>query len=92
MSSDEQEAQWQRQLYESRKGMVKCVTQVLVVTSPTRRRAIYEQWRQQYGDSIARTRAKYAEACIAGTVSLKNFLAMVEGYEKEHGLPQWDKE
>lgn len=83
MSSPEQEAEWQRQLYEGRKAFVAAIEQAVVVTSPTRRRALYEEWRKTYGDTSARTKAKFAEACIAGTVSINKIKAMVEAYEKK---------
>lgn len=82
MSNPEQEAEWQRQLYESRKAFVAAIEQAVAVTSPTRRRELYEQWRKTFGDDSARTKAKFAEACIAGTVSVQKIKAMVEAYEK----------
>lgn len=83
MSSPEQEAEWQRQLYEGRKAFVAAVEEAVALTSPTRRRALYEEWRKKYGDISARSKAKFAEACLAGTVSLKNLKAMIEAYEKD---------
>lgn len=82
MSSPEQEADWQQQLYESRKRFVADVKKAIATTSPTRRRQLYEEWRKNYGDDSARTKAKFAEACIAGTVSIEKIKAMVEAYEK----------
>ena len=35
---------------------------------PKRRKQIYQQWREHYGDIVARQRAKYTEAFIKGYV------------------------
>lgn len=82
MSSPEQEAEWQRQLYESRKRFVADVRKAVATTSPTRRRELYQTWRKEYGDDSARTKAKFAEAAIAGTVSIEKIDAMVKAYEE----------
>ena len=36
--------------------------------NPKRRKQIYQQWREYYGDVVARQRAKYTEAFIKGYV------------------------
>ena len=71
------EVYWAEQLRESRKRFVAHVRQALALTSPTRRRALYEQWRKDYGDDTARSYAKYAEACIAGHVKIEPIERMV---------------
>ena len=83
MSSPEQEAEWQRQLYETRKQFVADVERAIALTSPTRRRQLYEEWRTKYGDISARGKAKFAEAHLAGTVSIDKIKAMVLAYEEQ---------
>jgi len=69
---------WAKQLYESRKRFVAHVRQAINTTSPTRRKELYQRWRQEFGDDIARSYAKYAEACIAGRVRIEPIERMVE--------------
>lgn len=82
-TSAEQEAVWQRQLYESRKLFVACVERAIAISSPTRRRALYEEWRTQFGDDSARSKAKFAEACLAGAVKIEGIRSMVKAYEDQ---------
>lgn len=78
MSPQEQEEVWAKQLYECRKRFVEHVKKALATPSPTRRKALYEQWRKDYGDDIARSYAKYAESCIAGRNSIRPIEKMIE--------------
>ena len=80
MTPEEQEEVWARQLYECRKRFAAHVRKAISTTSPTRRKELYQQWRQDYGDDIARSYAKYAEACIAGRVRIEPIERMVESY------------
>lgn len=76
--NEEQERKWAEELKASRIRFIARVEKALSTTSPTRRRALYEEWRKEFGDQTARESAKFAEACIAGTVSLKNIKKMVQ--------------
>lgn len=76
---------WARQLYECRQRFAAHVRQALSTTSPTRRKALYQQWRQDYGDDIARSYAKYAEACLSGRVRIEPIERMVESYRGTGG-------
>jgi hypothetical protein len=78
VTPQEQEEVWARQLYECRKRFVEHVRKALSTTSPTRRKELYEKWRKDYGDDIARSYAKYAEACFAGRVRIEPIERMVE--------------
>lgn len=69
---------WARQLKESRKRFVEHVRLAIATTSPTRRRALYQEWRAAYGDDRAREYAKYAEACIEGRVSIEPIERMIK--------------
>jgi hypothetical protein len=73
----EQELRWKEELLQSRLRLIARVEKAISLTSPTRRRALYEEWRKELGDLGAREQAKFAEACIAGTVSIKSIKKMV---------------
>lgn len=66
MTDYEQEERWARELNESRRRLAARVREAVMTTSPTRRRALYQRWRDELGDDAARESAKFAEACIAG--------------------------
>lgn len=74
----EQENRWALELYGSRKRFVDNVRHALVTKSPTRRRELYQQWRYEYGDDVARWYAKYTESVFAGgdTKLLERFMEM----------------
>lgn len=74
------EEYWARDLHECRKRFVAHVRKAMSLTSPTRRSELYQGWRKDYGDDIARSYAKYAEACIAGRVRIEPIEKMLEGY------------
>lgn len=73
-----QEEEWARQLKESRTRFVAHVKEAIALRSPTRRRELYQRWRTEYGDDIARSYAKYAEACIEGRVSIEPIERMIK--------------
>ena len=56
-----QEDEWARQLHECRIAFVQHVSEALNTPSPTRRRELYQRWREMYGDDTARSYAKSAE-------------------------------
>jgi hypothetical protein len=65
------EAFWAKQLLECRKNLVAHVRQAMSTSSPTRRREMYQGWRMDHGDDLARSYALYSEACIAGRVRIE---------------------
>jgi hypothetical protein len=77
MFSLEQEEKWARELRECRLRLIKRVREASSLTSPTRRTALYQQWRAELGDNGARESAKFAEAVIAGRRSLYELERMV---------------
>lgn len=81
VTTPEEEAEFQRKLYVTRKAFAARVKAAIKMPSPTRRRALYESWRKEFGDDIARESAKYAEACLAGSVSIDPFIQMIKEYE-----------
>lgn len=78
MTPDEQEAIWARQLNECRIRLVERVKLAVSTTSPTRRTALYQQWRKEHGDNTARESAKFAEAVIAGRRKIYELERMVK--------------
>lgn len=51
----------------------------MMTTSPTKRRELYQEWRKEFGDDVARESAKYSEAVIAGQTDLFKLERMIEG-------------
>lgn len=82
LPSDEEERErvWAEQFHQGRKALVEHVEQALQLT-PAKRKALYQKWRGKIGDDRARTYAKFAEACIAGRVSVEKIRNMVSAYE-----------
>lgn len=72
------EAFWAQQLRESRARFVEHVKVAISTSSPTKRRALYQEWRAKYGDDRARDYAKYAEACLEGRVSIEPIERMLK--------------
>ena len=75
---EEQERVWAEQLRQCRIRFVERVSAAIALSSPTRRYALYQEWRKQHGDDIARESAKYAEAVIEGRLSLEPIRKMVQ--------------
>lgn len=73
-----QEETWAQELYESRLRFIKRVKLALNTPSPTRRYAMYHEWRKEIGDNAAREQARFAEAVREGRVSLKKLEDMVD--------------
>lgn len=76
--TEERERRIAAQLLECRKRFVQHVRMALATSSPTRRKELYQKWRQDYGDDIARSYAKYAEGCFAGRSSIRPIERMIE--------------
>lgn len=72
-----QEEIWAAELRESRIRMLERVRKAMYITSPTRRMALYQEWRQEIGDVAAREQAKLTEAVRAGRIPLKKLEDMV---------------
>lgn len=74
----QQEREWAHQLYESRVWFVNHVKEGLRFSrDPIARKAVYNHWREKYGDDRARGPAKYVEACIKGTVTIEPLEKMI---------------
>jgi len=73
-----QEDKWAKELREARLKMLNRVREAARLSSPTRRRALYEEWRKEIGDVAAREQAKLTEAIRAGRIRLKSFEDMVK--------------
>lgn len=80
----EQEYKWAMQAHECRVRFVEHVRIALNTRSPTRRKELYQSWREKYGDDITRSYAKYAESVYAGgdTELLKRFTEMIRDVPK----------
>lgn len=74
----EREQQWEEELRQCRLRFIARVKQATALTSPTRRYALYQQWRKEIGDTAARESAKFAEACLTGQVSISKIERMVK--------------
>lgn len=75
----QQELEWAREFFDKRLRLVTVTKQAMNTPSPTRRRELYQKWRELYGDDYARSYAKFAEAAIAGTVSIAKLEKSVQG-------------
>lgn len=78
MTTPEQEAKWAQELRESRLRLIERVRKASSLTSPTRRTALYLEWRKEIGDNAAREAAKFSEAVLAGRRHLYELERMVE--------------
>lgn len=78
MTPQEQEAVWEEKRLFYLKRLVDRVEAAMKLTSPTRRRALYEEWRKELGDDVARESAKFAEAALMRTVSLEKLKSMLK--------------
>lgn len=77
ISTLDQEARWAQELRECRLRLIERVRKAVSLTSPTRRTALYLEWRKELGDNTARESAKFAEAVIAGRRHLYELERMV---------------
>ncbi len=66
-----------QELTDSRRRFVERVKAAIALTSPTRRTALYQEWRKLYGDNVAREQAKYAESIVAGQRTLEKLEAFL---------------
>ncbi len=73
----EQEAKWAAELNEARLRMIGRVRQASSMSSPTRRMALYQEWRSELGDVAAREQAKFSEAVVGGRRKLYELERMV---------------
>jgi hypothetical protein len=62
----EQEQQLAAQLRECRVRLIDRVRAASSMSSPTRRMALYQEWRKELGDITARESAKFSEAVVGG--------------------------
>lgn len=68
----EQEQRWAEELALCRRRLVERVKKGVSLSSPTRRRALYQEWRGELGDDCARESAKFVEAIFEGRVKLSD--------------------
>lgn len=68
----EQEERWAKELAECRRRLVERVKKGVYLSSPTRRRALYQEWRKELGDDCARESAKFVEAIFEGRAKLSD--------------------
>jgi len=73
----EQEQRWAQELRQSRLRLIARVREASSMSSPTRRMALYQKWRQELGDTTARESAKFAEAVVGGRRKLYDLERMV---------------
>ena len=73
----EQEAKWATELREARIRMIDRVRKAPSMSSPTRRMALYQDWRKELGDVAAREQAKFTEAVVGGRRKLYELERMV---------------
>jgi hypothetical protein len=72
-----QEEIWARELRQARERLVSRVREAMAISSPTRRYALYQDWRKEIGDVAAREQAKFVEAVRSGRISLKKIEDML---------------
>jgi hypothetical protein len=77
MTFDEQEQLWAQQLHDCRVRFVNRVQEAIAIRSPGRRMELYQSWRKQFGDDVARESAKYTEAVLAGRLTLRPLQKMI---------------
>lgn len=73
----EQERIWDQHKHECLERMVKRVRQAVAIRSPGMRSELYQSWRKEHGDNVARESAKFAEAVLAGHTSLSKLERML---------------
>lgn len=73
-----QEEIWAKELRESRLKFIERVKLSLHTPSPTKRYAMYHEWRKEIGDVAAREQARFSEAVREGRVSLNKLEDMVD--------------
>ena len=78
MSDQEQEERWARELHAARLKFIARVKLGVSMSSPTRRRALYQDWRKELGDDIARESAKYVEAVFEGLRKISQLKKIVK--------------
>lgn len=78
MTSEQQEKLWAEQLHECRVRLVKRVEQAVVIRSPGKRTELYQSWRKEHGDNVARESARYAEGVLSGRLTLRPLQKMIE--------------
>lgn len=74
----EQEERWAKELHEARLKFIARVKLGTSMSSPTKRRALYQEWRRELGDDIARESAKYVEAVFERRRTVRELERMVE--------------
>ena len=78
MIDQEREERWAKELHEARLKFLARVKLGASMSSPTRRRALYQDWRKELGDDIARESAKFVEAVLEGRRKISELEKMVK--------------
>lgn len=73
----DQERKWAQELHQARLRLIARVREATSMSSPTRRMALYQQWRKDLGDDTARESAKFSEAVIGGRRKLYDLERML---------------
>lgn len=76
MSPEElaQEKAWAEQLKQTQQNLYDRVMEgIALANKKTKRKELYQKWRQLYGDDLARQYAKSVEAIFAGTSKLSHY-------------------
>lgn len=64
-----QEEIWKQQIKETQLAVqMRVDTALQLARHKTKRKALYQSWRKEFGDDIARESAKFTEALISGKV------------------------
>ena len=74
----EQGQRWAQELREARLRMIARVREASSMSSPTRRMALYQEWRKELGDVAAREQAKFTEAVVGGRRKLYELERMIK--------------
>lgn len=73
-----QEERWAKEIRETQIAVqMRVDSALLLARNKTKRKALYQSWRKEFGDDIARESARFTEALISGKVRRpKWFLGM----------------
>jgi hypothetical protein len=74
----EQEKKWAEELLACRKRLIARIKLATSMSSPTKRYALYTEWRKEHGDDTARESAKISEAVLEGRFDLRKLERMVK--------------
>ena len=67
---EDQETRWAREIQESSARVYWRIRQAVDIRVKKKRKALYQDWRKEFGDDIARESARLTEATMAGTFDI----------------------